>query len=215
MPGAVITFDPAATAAMTTFDVASNRWATTVPGGLSGRAFLSGLAFPVPAGGLPGGVGGVTWSAAFSTDTPGVTAQWQWAAAVYNTFGPDYNALAVKPVDGDQTSQSANLVARSENPDNQAGQNLGSAGKPANLEAFLTAGASGGGGSNFTGSFFGMSDVTPCAAGSSDQPRSISQTVTTLAGRGLVADAHHSDPQEGAGGAYVPSPGDPRIFAIQ
>src|SRR5450756_298952 len=141
VPGATITFDPAAAAATTGFDDAGNRWKTTVPNGLSGRAFLSGLAFRVPDGGLPGGLSSVTWSAAFSTDTPGVTAQWQWAAAVYSTFGPDYNALAVKPVDGDQTSQSA----RSWNPDNQAGQNLGSAGKPANLEAFLTAGASGGG----------------------------------------------------------------------
>jgi len=68
---AAVTFDPAATAASTSFDVASNRWATIVPGGLSGRAFLSGLAFPVPAGGLPGGISSVTWSASLSTDTPG------------------------------------------------------------------------------------------------------------------------------------------------
>jgi hypothetical protein len=51
VPGAPITFDPAATSATTTFDEASNRWATTVPSGLAGRAFLSGLAFPVPAEG--------------------------------------------------------------------------------------------------------------------------------------------------------------------
>src|SRR5450830_1891164 len=219
VPGATITFDPAATAATTGFDDAGNRWKTTVPSGLSGRAFLSGLAFRVPDGGLPGGVGAVTWSAAFSTDTPGVTAQWQWAAAVYNTFGPDYNALAVKPVDGDQTSQSANLVARSGNPDNQAGQNLGSAGKPANLEALLTAGASGGGGSNFTGSFFGMSDVTPCAAGSSDQPRSISQTVTTLARRGSSRTPITLTPRSDAGTGrhsllaplICPAPGTPGL----
>jgi hypothetical protein len=60
VPGSTITFDAAATAATTTFDEASNRWATTVPGGLSARAFLSGLAFPVPAGGLPGGISSVT-----------------------------------------------------------------------------------------------------------------------------------------------------------
>src|SRR5450830_405305 len=209
VPGATITFDPGAAAATTGFDDAGNRWKTTVPSGLSGRAFLPGLAFRVPDAGLPGGVDAVTWSAAFSTDTPGVTAQWQWAAAVYNTFGPDYNALAVKPVDGDQTSQSANLVARSENPDNQAGQNLGSAGKPANLEAFLTAGASGGGGSNFTGSFFGMSDVTPCAAGSSDQPRSISQTVTTLARRGSSRTPITLTPRRALAVPTCPAPGTP------
>ena len=34
VPAATITFDPAATAASTSFDAASNRWATIVPGGL-------------------------------------------------------------------------------------------------------------------------------------------------------------------------------------
>ncbi len=76
VPAATISFDPAAAAASTSFDAASNRWATIVPGGFSSRAFLSGLAFPVPAGGLPGGISSVTWSAAISTDKPGVTAQW-------------------------------------------------------------------------------------------------------------------------------------------
>ena len=112
VPAATITFDPAAKAASTNFDESSNQWVTTVPSGLASRAFLTGLAFPVPAGGLPGGVSGVTWSAAFSTDTPGVTAKWQWAAAVYSSFGPDYNSLAVKPVD-EQASRSGGVAASS------------------------------------------------------------------------------------------------------
>ena len=112
VPAATITFDPAATAASTSFDAASNRWATIVPGGFSGRAFLSGLAFPVPAGGLPGGISSVTWSAAISTDKPGVTAQWGWGAAVYTTFGTDYNALAVNPVGEGQPSQGAKLLSK-------------------------------------------------------------------------------------------------------
>ncbi len=103
VPAATITFDPGATAGTTAFD--GNRWVTIVPGGHSGKAFLSGLAFPVPAGGLPGGISSVTWSAAFSTDTPGVTAQWNWGAAVYTRSAADYNALAVDPVDGGQPSQ--------------------------------------------------------------------------------------------------------------
>ena len=53
VPAATVVIDPAATVASTGFDAANIRWVTIVPGRLSGRAFLSGLAFPVPAGGLP------------------------------------------------------------------------------------------------------------------------------------------------------------------
>src|SRR6266545_4948071 len=180
VPAAAITFDPAATAASTSFDAAGNRWATIVPGGLSGRAFLSGLAFPVPAGGLPGGISSVTWSAAISTDKPGVTAQWGWGAAVYTSFGTDYNALAVNPVDGGQPSPGARLLSSKESAENGAGR-MDSVGKPASLQAFVTAGAGGDGGTDLTGSGVMrgvMSALTPCAAGAS----SSSRATITLAG---------------------------------
>src|SRR6266511_1318364 len=168
VPAATITFDPAATAASTSFDAASNRWATIVPGGLSGRAFLSGLAFPVPAGGLPGGISSVTWSAAITTDATGMTAQWGWGAAVYTTFGTDYNALAVNPVDGGRPSQGAKLLSKGETSETGAGQ-MDSVGTPASLEAFVIGGAGGDGGIGFRGSSGVMggvtSAVTPCAAG--------------------------------------------------
>src|SRR6266536_2205643 len=178
VPAAAITFDPAATAASTSFDAASNRWATIVPGGFSGRAFLSGLAFPVPAGGLPGGISSVTWSAAFSSDAPGVTAQWGWGAAVYTTFATDYNALAVNPVGEGRPSHGAMLLSKGENSENV------SVGKPASLEAFVTGGAGGDGGSNFTGSYGAVGSVTPCAAGASAQPRTNSRTTITVGNRG-------------------------------
>src|SRR5258706_5656304 len=75
-----ITFDPSVAEATTSFDAASNRFTTIVPSGLSGRAFASGLAFPVPEGGLPEDIGAVTWAASVSTDTPRVRAAWQLAA---------------------------------------------------------------------------------------------------------------------------------------
>src|SRR6266508_4130005 len=134
---------------------------------------------PVPAGGLPGGISSVTWSAAFSTDTPGVTGDWGWGAAVYTTIGTDYNALAVNPADGGQPSQGATLLSRAENNENGAGQ-MDSVGKPASLEAFVTGGAGSDGGSNFTGSLGAMSEVTPCAAGASAQPRTNTRTTITL-----------------------------------
>lgn len=139
VPDALITFSPTATTATTTFDTANNRWVTTVPSsGLSGNTFLSGLAFQVPGGGLPGGISPGTWSGQFTTDTPGVTVQWKWAAAVYTSFSTNPNALGVKPVDDNQASQY---------------QNSDHAGTPENFKSFVIGGARGGGGSNYTGSY--------------------------------------------------------------
>ena len=110
VPDALITFSPLVTSATTTFDTVNNRWVTTVPTVQPfsklkqfdieiGRIFASGVAFTVPAAGLPGGIKNVTWSAAYSTDTPGMDLRWRWGAAVYSTFSSDYNALTVKPTD--------------------------------------------------------------------------------------------------------------------
>jgi hypothetical protein len=152
VPGAVITFDPTATSATTTFDASNNRWLTTVPSAsppipfplqppnprtqmfdVNGHIFATGLAYQVPSGGLPGGIKNVTWSAAFSTDTPGVTIAWQWGAAVYSTFSTTYanasssNVLGVKPMD--------NGMAPS------AFQNADPAGTPENFKQYLVLGA--------------------------------------------------------------------------
>jgi Bacterial Ig-like domain (group 3) len=110
VPDALITFSPLVTSVTTTFDAVNNRWLTTVPtvhpfSKLKqfdieiGRIFASGAAFTVPAGGLPGGIKNVTWSAAYTTDTPGMDLRWRWGAAVYSQFSADYNALTVKPTD--------------------------------------------------------------------------------------------------------------------
>jgi hypothetical protein len=44
----------------------------------------------------------VTWNGTFGTNTPGVTMQWQWGAAVYTSpcFTTDYNAIAPLPGHG-------------------------------------------------------------------------------------------------------------------
>src|SRR6266404_5135619 len=168
VPDARITFDPGVTEATTSFDAASNRWMTIVPSSFSGRAFVSGLAFPVPAGGLPEDVGAVTWTSEFSTDTPGVTAQWQWAAAVYTTIGSDYNVLGVRAVDGMSGVQNAAPGARAQSR-GVAGEGNGSVGAPANLGAFVTGGARGEGGPDFTGSFGTALTVIPCGSTQSEQ----------------------------------------------
>lgn len=103
MPDASVTFDPTATTATTTFS--GGMWVTLAPSsGLAGNTFLSGLSCQVPAN-LPGGIRNVTWSGTVTIDTPGVSLNWQWAAAVYRTFSSNYNVLGVQPVDDGNASQ--------------------------------------------------------------------------------------------------------------
>ncbi len=129
-PNAQITFDPAATHAVTSFDSSTNTWISIVPTSQAGAdPFMTGLAFVVPGAGLPGGINPVSWTATFTSDNPNVSGSWQWGAAVYTNFSTDYNALGVLAVDGG-----------------------GQSGTPVNFERFVTGGARGGGGSNFTGS---------------------------------------------------------------
>jgi virginiamycin B lyase len=78
-----------------------------------------------------------------------VTVQWKWSAAVYTQFNNDYNALGVKPVDANNTSQYLNSDH---------------AGTPENYKSFLAAGATGGGGSNYTGGLTGTETVQPALA---------------------------------------------------
>jgi hypothetical protein len=145
VPNAHITFSPSATSATTTFDAVNNVWDTTLPMSFSGNAFLGGVALPL-ANKLPGGINPVTWSGTFSSDTAGVKVNWQWAAAVYTQFGTDYNALDVKPVDDNHLSLY---------------QNSDHAGTPEAFRAFVTGGARGGGGSNFTGSYSATASIAP------------------------------------------------------
>ena len=122
-------------------------WVTTVGCDFTGNIFLSGLAYKVPAAGLPGGINPVTWSGTFTTDTAGVTMNWLWAAAVYTTFATDNNAIGVKPVDGNQCTSYLNSDH---------------AGTPENYKPYVIGGARGGGGSNWTGSLSGTLSIAPC-----------------------------------------------------
>jgi len=107
VPDALVQFVPGLTQSSSTFDAANNRWVTQVPMsdpatgrpqfGIPGNIFVTGVPYLVPAaisqasggfGGGPGSPQNVTWSAEFTTDTPGVRLNWEWGAAVYNScFG--------------------------------------------------------------------------------------------------------------------------------
>jgi len=147
VPDATITFSPTATSATTSFNSSKNAWITNLPStGLAGNSFLSGMTFPVPANGLPGGINPVTLSGTFYSDTRGVSINWQWAAAVYTSFSADYHTLNVKPVD----DTSASVYKNSDH-----------AGTPEAYKTFVTGGARGGGGSNYTGSYSATASVIP------------------------------------------------------
>jgi hypothetical protein len=141
VPDATVIFDPNVTTATTTFS--GGMWVTTVPSGLGGNTFLSALAYLVPSN-LPGGIKNVTWNGTITSDTPGVTVEWKWGAAVYTSFDSDYNALGVKPVDDKNASQY---------------KNSDHAATPENFKPFVIGGATGGGGANYTGGLSGTSAV--------------------------------------------------------
>jgi hypothetical protein len=150
VPDATVILDPNATCATTTCNGSGN-WTTVAPNsGLSGNTFLSGFAYKLPAGGLPGGIKPVTWSGTFVTDTAGITLQWKWAAAVYNSSAnlSSCSAIGVKATDdtkGDCTYK-----------------NSDAAGTPENVKSGVMGGARGGGGSNYTGALGGALTVAPC-----------------------------------------------------
>lgn len=158
VPDGVITFDPAATCATTSFNAGLNRWETRVPLSGSDEVFLSGLGYLVPAN-FPGGIKPVTWEGDLSSDKTGVTLEWKWGAAVYTTDMTNYNALGVKP-----THANACLYINSDH-----------AGTPENKKSFVVGGARGSGGSNYTGSWSGKKAVQPglCTAGFTLEPAAV------------------------------------------
>ncbi len=150
VPEGKIVFQSGITVATTTWDAPNNRWVTTVPlGANDGNIFLTGVAYLVGSGQgeseLHGGIHNVVWSGSFfSMPSGGFQVSWKWAAAVYTHFEPP-SSLNVKPID----ATSGSLFLNSHH-----------AGTPENVLAYLTAGATGGGGSNFTGSYSGTASTT-------------------------------------------------------
>lgn len=139
VPSSVVIYDPSATTATTVWNTSAFRWDTTVPASYSGDVFAGGYALLVGSTGLPGGTK-VTWSATFQTSESCLSVNWKWSAAVYTSFTTSNGKIGVKPVDSNSLSSYANSDH---------------AGTPENFKTYLTAGARGGGGSNFTGSYSG------------------------------------------------------------
>lgn len=161
VPGARIVFSPTATCSSTTFDTMTNTWVTTVPVKGDDEIFLTGLAWPVPSGGLNGGINPVNWEGTFGTNgAAGVSIQWKWGAAVYSGFTADYNALGVKA--GHQT-------ACGHSNGDHAGTPEGFNNNNQTWKQLVVGGARGGGGSNWTGSWSSTQSVFPACQATDNQ----------------------------------------------
>lgn len=140
-PNAEVIYSPTASTATTAFT--GGEWVTTVPWSSqgTGNQFLSGYAYLVPATPQLSG-SSVSWtgtfSATLSSGTGSYNLNWQYGGAVYTSFSTNYNSLGVKPIDANTGS---------------AYLNSDHAGTPENYKSFVTGGAQGGGGSNYTGSY--------------------------------------------------------------
>ena len=148
LPDGIVAFSKTATSASTVFDSANDTWYTTVPITYTGDVFISGYAYYVGSGGVPGSTH-VTWSGQFLSSECAFTFNWKFAAAVYTQFAgtqlaPNYSGVGVKPVDDNKLSTY---------------QNSDHAGTPENFKSDLAQGAMGGGGSNYTGSYSGTVGV--------------------------------------------------------
>src|ERR1700722_10245646 len=155
VPNAKITFSASATCTSTTFDSVTNTWMTTVPISGDDEIFLTGLAWPVPAGGLAPGANPVNFSGTYSSESsaPGLSIEMQWSAAAYSSFTTDYNALQIKA--GHQTACSVNNGDHSGTPEGVDNTNTP-------WKKYLVGGPRGGGGSNFTGSWSGTLNINIC-----------------------------------------------------
>jgi len=107
-----------------------------VPSSYTGNVFVTGVSYPVTAA-ISGGIKGVSWNGLCRSDKGSLTAKWQWSASVYTQFAAD-GSLGVKPVDSSTLSQY---------------KNSDHAGTPESYKQYLTAGACGTGGTNYTGTY--------------------------------------------------------------
>jgi len=145
VPDSMITFSTSSSAAAsTTYDPVKKMWNTVVPAGYSDNIFLAGALLSVTKD-LPGGIKPVVWSGGFQSDRTDAKLQWKWGAAVYTQFSTDYSKVGAKPIEGSKL-----------NPYD----NSDHAGTPENYKTYVTGGARGGGGSNYTGGYSGTDGIS-------------------------------------------------------
>lgn len=123
----------------------ANGWVMRAPMKTAGRDFLTDMVYRVPHA-LPGNIQNVTWSARFYSRSAIQQVQWQWGGAVYTRLSDSYQRLAVKPLDDQKYPP----------------YNNDQAGTPERFKGWVTQGATGGGGNNYTGVGGPNQNVQPC-----------------------------------------------------
>jgi hypothetical protein len=121
-----------------------DRWRLTAPYAATGRDFLNSVAYQTSKQ-LPGNITHVTWSAKFY-GKGGREIKWQWGAAVYSELTSRYGKLEVKALDDAHYPP----------------YNTNRAGTPEAFKEYVTGGATGDGGDNYTGTMSSPVTVTPC-----------------------------------------------------
>jgi hypothetical protein len=120
-------------------------WSMKAPLKTAGNDFLDDIAWRVTRA-LPGNIQNVTWSAKFYSRSDIQQMHWQWGGAVYTRLTDNYSRLAVKPLDDQKYPP----------------YNNDKAGTPERYKDWVTQGATGGGGNNYTGVGGPTVNVTPC-----------------------------------------------------
>jgi hypothetical protein len=156
VPDAVITFSSGASCAGTGFDTGANTWRTTLPLSAAGSAdeiFIAGLAFQLPPG-FAQNVANITWSANVTSSAPGLQVTWQYGISNWLTQhnGSSFPVLSSSPFVPDYNAM---MVDAAHNAPVCYGSSSDHAGAPefSGRQNVLTGGGSGGGGSNWTGSW--------------------------------------------------------------
>jgi hypothetical protein len=147
VPDCDVSFNNNCSVGSTSFD--GTKWTTTLPTAGDNEIFLSGCA--IPSNPDYANAKNVLWQGTFTCNTPTTTSfNWQWAAACYNNSLPQYGSLGVKACH--QTPCGYN---------NNSGDH---AGTPENQKSYCVGGGTGGGGSNWTGSWSstGSCTLAPC-----------------------------------------------------
>ncbi|HLY02684.1 MAG TPA: hypothetical protein VKR56_09340 [Candidatus Cybelea sp.] len=120
-------------------------WSMKAPLKTAGNDFIDDIAWRVPRA-LPGNIKNVTWSAKFYSRSDIQQLKWQWGGAVYTRLTDSYRRLDVKPLDDQKYPP----------------YNNDKAGTPERYKNWVTQGATGGGGNNYTGVGGPTVNVTPC-----------------------------------------------------
>jgi uncharacterized repeat protein (TIGR01451 family) len=143
VPDCDVIFTNNCTTASNYFDGA--KWKTILPTMGDDEIFLAGCL--IPSNPDYASARNVLWQGTFTCNTPGTGFNWQWGAACYNNSTPSYGSVGVK--------------ATHQTPCGYNSNSGDHAGTPENQKSYCVGGGTGGGGSNWTGSWSSTGSCTP------------------------------------------------------